>query len=89
MGNQISDLYNQVINEHRKYPRNKGLVRGYKTLHLKNPSCADAVTVQVEIKVGKIVDVNDDFCYGIIYDKLLSNKIENKKIECSFETRSN
>lgn len=25
--------------------------------------------------IGKIVDVNDDFCYGIIYDKLLSNKI--------------
>ena len=54
MGNQISDLYNQVINEHRKYPRNKGLVPGYKTLHLKNPSCGDDVTVQVEIKDGKI-----------------------------------
>ena len=52
MGNQISDLYNQVINEHRKYPRNEGLVPGYKTLHLKNPSCGDDVTVQVEIKDG-------------------------------------
>ena len=60
MGNQISDLYNQVINEHRKYPRNKGLVPGYKTLHLKNPSCGDDVTVQVEIKDGKIVDVRHD-----------------------------
>ena len=60
MGNQISDLYNQVINEHRKYPRNKGLVPGYKTLHLKNPSCGDDVTVQVEIKDGKIVDVIHD-----------------------------
>lgn len=55
MGNQISDLYNQVINEHRKYPRNKGLVPGYKTLHLKNPSCGDDVTVQVEIKMVKLL----------------------------------
>ena len=53
MANNISDLYNQVINEHRKYPRNKGLIEGYKTLHLKNPSCGDDVTVQVEIKDGK------------------------------------
>ena len=52
MANNISDLYNQVINEHRKYPRNKGLIEGYKTLHLKNPSCGDDVTVQVEIKDG-------------------------------------
>ena len=60
MGNQISDLYNHLINEHRIYPRNKGLVPGYKTLHLKNPSCGDDVTVQVEIKDGKIVDVRHD-----------------------------
>ena len=45
MANNISELYNQVINEHRKYPRNKGLIEGYKTLHLKNPSCGDDVTV--------------------------------------------
>ena len=60
MANNISELYNQVINEHRKYPRNKGLIEGYKTLHLKNPSCGDDVTVQVNIKEGKVVDVRHD-----------------------------
>ena len=60
MANNISELYNQVINEHRKYPRNKGLIEGYKTLHLKNPSCGDDVTVQVNIKEGKGVDVRHD-----------------------------
>ena len=58
MANNISDLYNQVINEHRKYPRNKGLIEGYKTLHLKNPSCGDDVTVQVEIKDGIVKEGN-------------------------------
>ena len=57
MANNISDLYNQVINEHRKYPRNKGLIEGYKTLKVKNPSCGDDVTVQLDIKDGIIQDV--------------------------------
>ncbi len=60
MPNNIADLYNQVINEHRKYPRNKGLIEGYKTLHLKNPSCGDDVTVQMKIENGVIVDVRHD-----------------------------
>ena len=31
----ISDLYNQVLKDHRNYPRNKGLIAGYKTLKVK------------------------------------------------------
>ena len=79
MGNQISDLYNQVINEHRKYPRNKGLVPGYKTLHLKNPSCGDDVTVQVEIKDGNNilntidVTVNNDVKKANVFELYLRN----------------
>lgn len=53
----ITELYNQVINDHRKYPRNLGLIEGYKTLKVKNPSCGDDVTVQLDIKDGIIKDV--------------------------------
>ena len=53
----ISDLYNQVLKDHRNYPRNKGLIDGYKTLKVKNPSCGDDVTVQLDIKDGIIKDV--------------------------------
>ena len=81
MGNQISDLYNQVINEHRKYPRNKGLVPGYKTLHLKNPSCGDDVTVQVEIKDGKIVDVRHDGTGCVICCSVMSEVLIGKTVE--------
>lgn len=56
----ITDLYNQVINDHRKYPRNKGLIPGYKTLKVKNPSCGDDVTVQLHIKNGIIEDVRHE-----------------------------
>ena len=53
----ISDLYNQVLKDHRNYPRHKGLIDGYKTLKVKNPSCGDDVTVQLSIENGIIKDV--------------------------------
>ena len=58
--NNLSELYGQIISEHRKYPRNKGLIEGYKTLRLKNPSCGDDVTVQVNVENGIITDVRFD-----------------------------
>lgn len=58
--NNLSELYSQIISEHRKYPRNKGLIPGYKTLHLKNPSCGDDVTVQINVKDGIINDVRHE-----------------------------
>lgn len=53
----IQDLYNQVLKDHRNYPRNKGLIEGYKTLKAKNPSCGDDVTIQLDIQDGIIKDV--------------------------------
>lgn len=58
--NDISTLYGQIISEHRKFPRNKGLILGYKTLRLKNPSCGDDVTIQVNIENGIIKDIRHD-----------------------------
>ena len=50
--NSINDLYRQVIVEHYKNPRNKGLKEGneYRKLRLKNPSCGDDVTIQIKTK---------------------------------------
>ena len=50
--NSINDLYRQVIMEHYKSPRNKGLKEedGYVNLRLKNPSCGDDVTIQAKIE---------------------------------------
>lgn len=58
--NKITDLYGQVIKEHSKYPRNKGLITGYPTLRFKNPSCGDDITVQVLIKDHHIVDIRHE-----------------------------
>ncbi len=57
---QISELYGQVIKEHSKYPRNKGLKEGYSTLRFKNPSCGDDITVQMHVENGIIKDIRHE-----------------------------
>lgn len=52
--NNMSNLYRQVIMEHYKSPRNKGLTGVGKQNHLRNPSCGDDITVEVEVENNKI-----------------------------------
>ena len=54
----IEHLYRQIIMDHYKYPKNKGLILdpSYMTVHLKNPSCGDDMTVQLKVIDDKIVD---------------------------------
>lgn len=58
----LEQLYRQVIMDHYKNPRNKGLLEaeGYHSVHLKNPTCGDDVTVQVKIADGKIQDIRHE-----------------------------
>ena len=60
--NSINDLYRQVIMDHYKSPRNKGLKQddGYINLRLKNPSCGDDVTIQALIVNGIIKEVRHE-----------------------------
>lgn len=60
--NNLETLYRQVIMDHYKNPRHKGLVKGegYKTIHIKNPTCGDDITIQSKIENGVVVDVNHD-----------------------------
>ena len=58
--NNMSNLYRQVIMEHYKSPRNKGLTGNGKQNHLRNPSCGDDITVEVELENNKIKHVHHD-----------------------------
>ncbi len=55
-------LYRQVIMDHYKNPRNKGLFTDetYKTVHIKNPSCGDDITIQTKVSEDHIEDVRHD-----------------------------
>lgn len=60
--NNMENLYRQVIMDHYKNPRNKGLIQKpeYKTVHIKNPTCGDDITVQSRIEDGIVKDVKHD-----------------------------
>lgn len=60
--NNLEVLYRQVIMDHYKNPRNKGLKQGdgYKTIHIKNPTCGDDITIQSKIEDGIVTDVRHD-----------------------------
>ena len=59
---QLNDLYRQVIMDHYKNPRNKGLIenKSYISFRLKNPSCGDDSTIQALLEGGIIKSVRFD-----------------------------
>jgi SUF system NifU family Fe-S assembly protein len=58
----MENLYRQVIMDHYKNPRNKGLLQDptYHTIHIKNPTCGDDITVQSKVEHGVVTDVRHD-----------------------------
>jgi SUF system NifU family Fe-S assembly protein len=55
--NNLENLYRQVIMDHYKNPRHKGL-KGYPQSHIKNPSCGDDITIEANIEDGIIREIN-------------------------------
>jgi len=62
MSSNLENLYRQVIMDHYKNPRNKGLINdaGYHNVHLKNPTCGDDVTISVKAVDGVVEDVRHE-----------------------------
>lgn len=58
----INNLYRQVIMDHYKSPKNKGLINdsSYLTVHMNNPSCGDDVVVQLKIEDNVITDIKHE-----------------------------
>lgn len=55
---QLSSLYQQLILEHYKHPRNKGDVEGATAeVHLRNPTCGDEVRLQLRVENARVKDV--------------------------------
>lgn len=58
----LKTLYRQVIMDHYKNPKNKGLKNTdpYHLVHLTNPSCGDDLRVEIIVSNGIVEDVRQD-----------------------------
>lgn len=58
----LKNLYRQVIMDHYKNPKYRGLVKNdqYLIVHLNNPTCGDEMVVQLYIEDGMIKDVRHE-----------------------------
>lgn len=58
----LKTLYREVIMDHYKNPKNKGLknMDPYHMVHLTNPSCGDDLRVEIVVQNGKVIDVRQD-----------------------------
>lgn len=83
----LENLYRQVIMDHYKNPRHKGL-KGYPHVHIKNPSCGDDITIEAKIENGIVTDINHEgsgcsICCSSasVLSEVLSGKSKEKVIE--------
>lgn len=58
----LENLYREVIMEHYKNPRNKGLadLPNAHIKHIKNPSCGDDITIQTVLENGIVKECRHD-----------------------------
>ncbi|MSR22106.1 MAG: SUF system NifU family Fe-S cluster assembly protein [Gemmatimonadetes bacterium] len=55
---QLSSLYQELILEHYKRPRNRGeLEGGTVEVHMRNPSCGDEIRLQLRVEGDAIMDL--------------------------------
>jgi len=62
VSSNLQNLYRQVIMDHYKNPRNKGLISdaGYHDVHLRNPTCGDDVTISIKMDDDVIKDIRHE-----------------------------
>ncbi|MGG4264605.1 Fe-S cluster assembly sulfur transfer protein SufU [Peribacillus simplex] len=57
----LDTLYRQVIMDHYKKPRNKGILEdGSMTIDMNNPTCGDRIRLTMKIEDDKVSDVKFD-----------------------------
>ncbi|MDZ5472143.1 SUF system NifU family Fe-S cluster assembly protein [Bacillus sp. 31A1R] len=55
--NNLDTLYRQVIMDHYKNPRNRGILdENSLTINMNNPTCGDRIQLTLKLDEGKVVD---------------------------------
>ena len=87
--NQLDTLYRQVIMDHYKRPRNKGILEdGSLTIDMNNPTCGDRIRLTLKINDGKVDDIKFDgegCSISMASASMMTQAIKGKDIETALK----
>ncbi|MBM4760752.1 Fe-S cluster assembly sulfur transfer protein SufU [Bacillus sp. B15-48] len=84
--NNLDTLYRQVIMDHYKSPRNKGVLEedGSLTINMNNPTCGDRIQLTMKVENGIVTDSRFDgegCSISMSSASMMTQAIKGKKIE--------
>lgn len=83
--NNLDTLYRQVIMDHYKNPRNKGVLEdGSLTVNMNNPTCGDRIQLTMNVNNGIVTDSRFDgegCSISMSSASMMTQAIKGKKIE--------
>lgn len=84
MSTDLQDLYQEIILDHCKSPRNSGALEDATgEAHGNNPLCGDRVTVRVRIEDGSVADVRFDVrgcCISIASASMMTEALKGRTV---------
>ena len=81
----LENLYQEIILDHYRNPRGKGLREPYEVeVHHVNPTCGDELTLRVEVQDGVIQDISyqaqgcsiSQASTSVMYEQLIGQPVE-------------
>lgn len=86
---QLSSLYQQLILEHYRKPRNRGTLEGSTVeVRMRNPTCGDDITLQLKVEDDTITDVKfsgEGCSISQASVSMMTNLLKGKKLDESME----
>ncbi|MFO1445271.1 SUF system NifU family Fe-S cluster assembly protein [Bacillus sp. Bva_UNVM-123] len=83
--NNLDSLYRQVIMDHYKKPRNRGVLEDDSlTINMNNPTCGDRIQLTLKLEDGKVVDAKfegEGCSISMSSASMMTQAIKGKNIE--------
>jgi len=83
--NNLDTLYRQVIMDHYKTPRNRGVLEDSSmTVDMNNPTCGDRIRIQLKIEDGVVKDAKfegEGCSISLASASMMTQAIKGKKLE--------
>ncbi|WP_312468942.1 Fe-S cluster assembly sulfur transfer protein SufU [Neobacillus sp.] len=87
--NNLDTLYRQVIMDHYKNPRNRGILEdGSHTINMNNPTCGDRIQLTMKVEDGIVTNARyegEGCSISMSSASMMTQAIKGKKVEDAFK----